>query len=51
LHVGAYVPYYSPRVVYHQYPVYRTYGYYPYAYPSSSLFIGGRNFAFGISGF
>lgn len=48
---GGHVHYYSPPVVYRQYPVYRTYGYYPYAYPSSSLFIGGRNFSFGISGF
>jgi hypothetical protein len=51
--VGGYTSYYySPQVVYRPYPVYPSYGYAPYyAYPSSSLFIGGRNFAFGISGF
>ncbi len=46
---------YRPYSVYQPYPVYRSYPvyqapYYDY-YPSSSLYIGGRNFSFGISGF
>jgi hypothetical protein len=36
--------------VYRTYPVYPSY-YEPYYYPSSSLFIGGKNFAIGVGGF
>jgi hypothetical protein len=48
-----YRPYsvYSAYPVYGGYPVYQSYNYGYYPYPSSSLYIGGRNFSFGISGF
>jgi hypothetical protein len=42
-------PVYAPYPVYRPYPVYETY-YYD-SYPSTNLFIGGRNFSFGVSGF
>jgi hypothetical protein len=53
--VGWYAPSYqiAPRYVYRPYPAYSAYSYQPYyySYPSSSLYIGGRNFSFGLSGF
>jgi hypothetical protein len=43
--------YYPPAVVYRPAPVYPVYPYGYYPSPSTSLYIGGRNFSFGISGF
>jgi hypothetical protein len=43
------VPIYQSYPVYQPYPVYRSYYYDPY--PTSSFYIQGRNFGFGVSGF